>query len=198
MLTGHNSDQHIHHNQAPLHQHACHTARTHITSSSQCLLCALQSFDELLHQEPAGKLVCCRPAGQFLKSSYTNSKLCCTSMHVILERLTSQLYSVPAGLLQSFDELVLLKPGGRMIYGGPTGHNSEQLIDYFQALDGVPRIQEGINPATWMLEVTRNAEERRLGLDFAQVYRESDLYRWVRKGTEGNWQRFVLVFLFSD
>ena len=84
---------------------------------------------------------------------------------------------MPAVLLQSFDELVLLKPGGRMIYCGPTGHNSQQLIDYFQALDGVPRIQEGINPATWMLEVTRNAEERRLGLDFAQVYRESDLHR---------------------
>ena len=80
-------------------------------------------------------------------------------------------------LLQSFDELVLLKPGGRMIYCGPTGHDSQQLIDYFQALEGVPRIQEGVNPATWMLEITRTAEERRLGLDFAQVYRESDLYR---------------------
>lgn len=64
-----------------------------------------------------------------------------------------------------------------MIYCGPTGHDSQQLIDYFQALEGVPRIQEGVNPATWMLEVTRNAEERRLGLDFAQVYRESGLHK---------------------
>ena len=79
--------------------------------------------------------------------------------------------------MQSFDELVLLKPGGRMIYCGPTGHNSKNLISYFQSLDGVPRVQEGINPATWMLEVTRPAEERRLGIDFAQVYTESDLFR---------------------
>ncbi len=63
-----------------------------------------------------------------------------------------------------------------MIYCGPTGHNSKQLVQFFQSLD-VPRIQEGINPATWMLEVTRPAEERRLGLDFAEVYQESDLFR---------------------
>ena len=80
-------------------------------------------------------------------------------------------------LVQSFDELVLLKPGGRMIYCGPTGHNSQDLVEFFESLDGVPRVQEGINPATWMLEVTRPAEERRLGIDFAQVYQESSLYR---------------------
>lgn len=64
-----------------------------------------------------------------------------------------------------------------MIYCGPTGHNSEELVRYFQSLDGVPRIQEGINPATWMLEVTRPAEERRLGIDFAQEYAASGLFR---------------------
>ena len=64
-----------------------------------------------------------------------------------------------------------------MIYCGPTGHNSKELVSYFQALDGVPRVQEGINPATWMLEVSRPAEERRLGIDFAQVYADSDLFR---------------------
>ncbi len=66
-----------------------------------------------------------------------------------------------------------------MIYCGPTGHNSKQLVQFFQSLDGVPRIQEGINPATWMLEVTRPAEERRLGLDFAEVYQQSDLFRYA-------------------
>ncbi|KAL3156297.1 hypothetical protein ABBQ32_012567 [Trebouxia sp. C0010 RCD-2024] len=80
-------------------------------------------------------------------------------------------------IFESFDELVLLKPGGRVIYCGSTGHNSKQLVDYFQSLEGVPRVQEGINPATWMLEVTRGAEETRLGIDFAEVYTESDLFR---------------------
>ncbi|KAL3152680.1 hypothetical protein ABBQ38_012275 [Trebouxia sp. C0009 RCD-2024] len=80
-------------------------------------------------------------------------------------------------IFESFDELVLLKPGGRMIYCGSTGHNSKQLVEYFQSLKGVPRVQEGVNPATWMLEVTRAAEETRLRIDFAEVYTESDLFR---------------------
>ena len=66
-----------------------------------------------------------------------------------------------------------------MIYCGPTGHNSQQLVEFFQSLEGVPRVQEGVNPATWMLEVTRPAEERRLGIDFAQVYQDSDLFRCI-------------------
>lgn len=33
--------------------------------------------------------------------------------------------------LQAFDELLLLKQGGRQIYYGPTGMNSEKLIKYF-------------------------------------------------------------------
>lgn len=64
-----------------------------------------------------------------------------------------------------------------MIYCGSTGHNSKQLVEYFQSLKGVPRVQEGVNPATWMLEVTRAAEETRLRIDFAEVYTESDLFR---------------------
>ena len=51
-----------------------------------------------------------------------------------------------APLLQAFDELVLLKRGGRTMYAGPTGHNSQKLIDYFQSIPDVPQIQEGINP----------------------------------------------------
>ena len=49
-------------------------------------------------------------------------------------------------LWQAFDELVLLKRGGRIMYAGPTGHNSQKLIDYFQAIPDVPSIEEGINP----------------------------------------------------
>ena len=57
-------------------------------------------------------------------------------------------------LLQAFDELLLLKRGGRAIYCGPTGHESQQLIDYFEAHSGVQPIPEGTNPASWMLEVS--------------------------------------------
>jgi hypothetical protein len=46
-----------------------------------------------------------------------------------------------------------------------------------QAIPGVPRIKEGYNPATWMLDVTSNMVEQRLSIDFAEIYRRSDLHQ---------------------
>ena len=44
----------------------------------------------------------------------------------------------------------------------------------------MPAIEGELNPATWMLEITTPGMEDQLGVDFAQVYRESDLARSVR------------------
>ncbi|KAH8952001.1 hypothetical protein BDL97_09G061300 [Sphagnum fallax] len=54
-------------------------------------------------------------------------------------------------------------------------------IDIFEAFDeaipGVPSIKEGYNPATWMLDVTSNMVEQQLSIDFAEIYRRSDLHQ---------------------
>lgn len=44
-------------------------------------------------------------------------------------------------------------------------------------MPGVAKIKEGYNPATWMLEVTNSSVENQLGVDFADLYLKSDLYR---------------------
>uniref|UniRef100_A0A7N0RH17 ABC transporter domain-containing protein n=1 Tax=Kalanchoe fedtschenkoi TaxID=63787 RepID=A0A7N0RH17_KALFE len=44
-------------------------------------------------------------------------------------------------------------------------------------IDGVSKIKDGYNPATWMLEVSSSAQEMMLGVDFTEVYKNSDLYR---------------------
>ncbi|KAF8400729.1 hypothetical protein HHK36_014029 [Tetracentron sinense] len=44
------------------------------------------------------------------------------------------------------------------------------------AVEGVTKIRRGYNPAAWMLEVTSSVEESRLGVDFAEVYRRSNLF----------------------
>ncbi|XP_057823291.2 pleiotropic drug resistance protein 1 [Cryptomeria japonica] len=80
-------------------------------------------------------------------------------------------------IFEAFDELVLMKRGGRMVYVGPLGHNSKDLIDYFEAIEGVPKITEGYNPATWMLESSSTGVEMHLGVDFADIYRNSSLYQ---------------------
>lgn len=41
----------------------------------------------------------------------------------------------------------------------------------------MPAIQGELNPAAWMLEITTPGMEHQLAVDFAQVYKESDLAR---------------------
>ncbi|KAG6497045.1 hypothetical protein ZIOFF_044931 [Zingiber officinale] len=80
-------------------------------------------------------------------------------------------------IFESFDELLLMKRGGQIIYAGAIGHHSRKVIEYFQAVPGVPKINEGYNPATWMLEVTSPSVEDSINVDFAQVYAHSSLCR---------------------
>lgn len=78
-------------------------------------------------------------------------------------------------IFEAFDDLLLMKSGGRIIYHGHLGTRSKKLIEYFEAIPGVPRIQDGLNPATWMLQVSTPAMEAQIGVDFAQLFAESEL-----------------------
>ncbi|XP_004486707.1 pleiotropic drug resistance protein 1-like [Cicer arietinum] len=80
-------------------------------------------------------------------------------------------------IFEAFDELFLMKRGGQEIYVGPLGRHSTHLIKYFESIEGVSKINNGYNPATWMLEVTTTAQEHNLGVDFTDYYKNSDLYR---------------------
>ncbi|KAH1243467.1 Pleiotropic drug resistance protein 3 [Glycine soja] len=80
-------------------------------------------------------------------------------------------------IFETFDELILMKSGGRIIYSGMLGHHSSRLIEYFQNIPGVPKIKDNYNPATWMLEATSASVEAELKIDFAQIYKESHLCR---------------------
>ncbi|KAM1341583.1 hypothetical protein ACFX2F_006016 [Malus domestica] len=84
-------------------------------------------------------------------------------------------------IFEAFDELLLMKRGGQVIYGGKLGLHSQTMINYFQGINGISPIPSGYNPATWMLEVTTPACEERIGKDFANVYRNSDQYREVEE-----------------
>ncbi|XP_017984115.1 PREDICTED: pleiotropic drug resistance protein 2 [Theobroma cacao] len=80
-------------------------------------------------------------------------------------------------IFEAFDELFLMKRGGQAIYAGPLGRHSHKLIEYFEAVPGVPKIKEGYNPATWMLEISSTAVEAQLDVDFSEIYAKSELYR---------------------
>ncbi|KAL4278141.1 hypothetical protein GQ457_03G042110 [Hibiscus cannabinus] len=80
-------------------------------------------------------------------------------------------------IFEAFDELLLLKQGGQEMYVGPLGHNSCHLIKYFEGIKGISSIKDGYNPATWMLEVSSPAQEMALGVDFADLYKNSELHK---------------------
>ncbi|TMW67526.1 hypothetical protein Poli38472_011146 [Pythium oligandrum] len=75
-----------------------------------------------------------------------------------------------------FDSLLLLKRGGQTVYFGELGTKAVELVEYFEAIPGVTLLEEGYNPATWMLEVigagvgnTTNADT-----DFVAVFDSSE------------------------
>ncbi|PKA65330.1 Pleiotropic drug resistance protein 12 [Apostasia shenzhenica] len=78
-------------------------------------------------------------------------------------------------IFESFDELLLLKRGGLVIYCGHLGENSQKLIEYFEAIPGVPKIVDVQNPAVWMLEASSIAIEEKLEINFADIYKASSL-----------------------
>ncbi|EEC84379.1 hypothetical protein OsI_30931 [Oryza sativa Indica Group] len=80
-------------------------------------------------------------------------------------------------IFESFDELFLMKRGGEEIYVGPVGQHSCELIRYFESIEGVSKIKHGYNPSTWMLEVTSTVQEQITGVNFSEIYKNSELYR---------------------
>ncbi|MFS7963353.1 putative ABC-2 type transporter [Helianthus anomalus] len=70
-----------------------------------------------------------------------------------------------------------MKRGGRVTYTGPLEHHSHLLLEYFESIPGVNRIKDGQNPTIWMLDVTSSTLEAQVGVDFAEIYTNSDLYK---------------------
>ncbi|KAH0935022.1 hypothetical protein HID58_012139 [Brassica napus] len=80
-------------------------------------------------------------------------------------------------IFEAFDELVLMKNGGKIIYHGPLGQHSSNVIEYFMRIPGVPKMKENTNPATWLLDITSRSSEDKTGVDLAQIYKESSLFK---------------------
>ena len=83
---------------------------------------------------------------------------------------------------QAFDEMLLLKRGGQVIYNGPLGFQSRAMVGYFSAIAGVKPISDTANPATWMLDISSISAEQRLDADLATVYAKSALARCAAVG----------------
>ncbi|OQS07928.1 ATP-binding Cassette (ABC) Superfamily [Thraustotheca clavata] len=81
-------------------------------------------------------------------------------------------------LFELFDKLLLLKSGGEMVYYGPLGIESCEMLEYFQQSDGVEPMKLNENPATYMLNcIGAGTSGSKNEVDFTTEYEKS----WLRK-----------------
>lgn len=75
-------------------------------------------------------------------------------------------------LFEYFDELLLLKSGGRVVYHGSLGKDSRDLIDYFEK-NGAKKCPPRANPAEFMLEAIGAGNPDYKGQDWGDVWAAS-------------------------
>ena len=82
-------------------------------------------------------------------------------------------------LFQRFDRLLFLAKGGKTIYFGDVGKNSETLVSYFEK-NGADACPREANPAEWMLEVIGAAPGTHSDIDWHNTWKNSPEYREVK------------------
>lgn len=82
-------------------------------------------------------------------------------------------------LFQEFDRLLFLAKGGKTVYFGDIGENSQKLLHYFEN-NGARKCGEDENPAEYMLEIV-NAGKNDNGQDWFNVWNESEAAKLVQR-----------------
>jgi ATP-binding cassette subfamily G (WHITE) protein 2 (SNQ2) len=77
-----------------------------------------------------------------------------------------------AVLFENFDQLLLLKSGGKTVYFGELGHDSQKMIQYFQQ-NGAKKCPPKENPAEYMLEAIGAGNPDYKGQDWGEVWQKS-------------------------
>lgn len=80
-----------------------------------------------------------------------------------------------SNIFESFDSLLLLKRGGRTVFFGELGKESCNLIAFLRPVPGTQSIQDGQNPAAWMLDQIGAGTGGGGAVDFADWYNASTL-----------------------
>ena len=136
------------------------------TSRWASLPCKALSFTYFLWLSSA----CCATGG---RQSLARVGPLSKPLHSLCAVLSTELFScsvaLPVGRCSCSSPLLLPQQSGSQAGDGKLGGA--------QQVEGVQPLRKGINPATWMLEVSTLNKEHELGVDFADIYRRSDLYK---------------------
>lgn len=86
-------------------------------------------------------------------------------------------------LFEYFDELLLLKSGGRVVYHGSLGKDSRHLIKYFEK-NGAKKCPPRTNPAEYMLEAIGAGNPDYKGKDWGDVWASSPEHEELLQGIQ--------------
>ncbi|KUF91864.1 UPF0420 protein [Phytophthora nicotianae] len=85
-----------------------------------------------------------------------------------------------------FDSLLLLKRGGETVFAGELGKNASEMIAYFESINGVAKLEDNYNPATWMLEVIGAGVGNSNGdrTDFVKIFQSSKQFEYLQSNLD--------------
>ncbi|KAF5666080.1 ABC transporter CDR4 [Fusarium heterosporum] len=106
----------------------------------------------------------------------------------LIEKLTASgqavlctIHQPSAMLFQRFDRLLLLAPGGKTVYFGDLGDQSQTLLKYFER-NGAPPCPPDANPAEYMLNIIQPSnDEKAENIDWHSVWRSSPEFQDVKQ-----------------
>jgi ATP-binding cassette, subfamily G (WHITE), member 2, PDR len=91
------------------------------------------------------------------------------------QAILSTIHQPSSILFQEFDQLLFLAKGGKTVYFGNIGPNSETLLEYFASQGARPCLQAE-NPAEYMLEAVTKG-----GQNWPELWKSSEQSRAVAK-----------------
>ncbi|KAM0267314.1 hypothetical protein ACHAPA_006094 [Fusarium lateritium] len=106
----------------------------------------------------------------------------------LIEKLTASgqavlctIHQPSAMLFQRFDRLLLLAPGGKTVYFGDLGNQSQTLLKYFER-NGAPLCPPDANPAEYMLDMIQPSNDETVeNIDWHAVWRRSPEFKDVKQ-----------------
>ncbi|KUJ08928.1 ABC-transporter [Mollisia scopiformis] len=89
------------------------------------------------------------------------------------QAVLATIHQPSAILFQEFDRLLFLAKGGKTVYFGDIGHNSETLLNYFES-NGADKCGENDNPAEYMLTMVGAGATGKSTKDWHDVWKNSN------------------------
>lgn len=89
------------------------------------------------------------------------------------QAVLSTIHQPSSILFEAFDQLLFLAKGGKTVYFGEIGQNSQSLLDYFEK-HGARSCGKSENPAEYILEIVTAGASNKTGHDWPEIWKSSD------------------------